>query len=154
DLAQALVSPGRAERRADLDRRAQRDSPGKPRRGRAAPPYRSGVSGISPVGAPQRARQCRARGASRRRVPARQPHQSLSAAARARPQRALRCAPTGNVDDEAAEEIMKLLLRMRERGATIVIATHDRRMIERYGTRVLRLEQGALIRDLARAAEP
>ncbi len=62
--------------------------------------------------------------------------------------------PTGNVDDEAAEEIMKLLLRMRERGATIVIATHDRRMIERYGTRVLRLEQGALIRDLARAAEP
>src|SRR5581483_11169748 len=102
DLAQALVSPGRAERRADLDRRAQRDSPGKPRRGRAAPPYRSGVSGISPVGAPQHARQCRARGASRRRVPARQPHQSLSAAARARPQRALRCAPAGAFGRRAA----------------------------------------------------
>jgi len=60
--------------------------------------------------------------------------------------------PTGNVDAEAAEEIMKLLLRMRERGATILIATHDRQMIERYGTRVLRLERGALIGDLARGS--
>ena len=58
--------------------------------------------------------------------------------------------PTGNVDAEAAEEVRKLLLRLRERGATILIATHDRHMIERYGTRVLRLERGALIGDLAR----
>jgi cell division transport system ATP-binding protein len=60
--------------------------------------------------------------------------------------------PTGNVDAEAAEEVMKLLLRLRERGATILIATHDRQMIERYGTRILRLERGALIGDLARGS--
>jgi cell division transport system ATP-binding protein len=60
--------------------------------------------------------------------------------------------PTGTVDAEAAEEVKKLLLRLRERGATILIATHDRQMIERYGTRILRLERGALIGDLARGS--
>lgn len=58
--------------------------------------------------------------------------------------------PTGNVDDQAAEEIMKLFLKIRERGATVLIATHDREMIQRYGTRVFRLERGVLIRDLVR----
>jgi cell division transport system ATP-binding protein len=52
--------------------------------------------------------------------------------------------PTGNLDAEVADEIMRLLLKMRDRGAAILIATHDLGMIARYGTRVLTLQRGAL----------
>jgi cell division transport system ATP-binding protein len=52
--------------------------------------------------------------------------------------------PTGNLDAEVADEIMRLLFKMRDRGATIVIATHDLGMIARYGTRVLTLRRGVL----------
>ncbi|MGH7796883.1 MAG: cell division ATP-binding protein FtsE [Candidatus Binatia bacterium] len=52
--------------------------------------------------------------------------------------------PTGNLDAEVADEIMRLLLKMRDRGATILIATHDLGMIARYGTRVLGLQRGVL----------
>ena len=52
--------------------------------------------------------------------------------------------PTGNLDPEMADEIMRLLLRMRERGATILVATHDLGMIDRYGTRVISLHRGEL----------
>jgi cell division transport system ATP-binding protein len=52
--------------------------------------------------------------------------------------------PTGNLDAEVADEIMRLLFKMRDRGTTIVIATHDLGMIARYGTRVLSLQRGML----------
>ena len=52
--------------------------------------------------------------------------------------------PTGNLDAEVADEIMRLLFKMRDRGATILIATHDLGIIARYGTRVLTLQRGAL----------
>jgi cell division transport system ATP-binding protein len=55
--------------------------------------------------------------------------------------------PTGNLDSEMADEIMRLLLRMRDRGATVMIATHDLGIIDRYGTRVLSLERGVLTHD-------
>ncbi|MGH7852119.1 MAG: cell division ATP-binding protein FtsE [Candidatus Binatia bacterium] len=52
--------------------------------------------------------------------------------------------PTGNLDVDTADEIMRLLLRMRDRGATVIIATHDYGIMERYGTRVISLHQGML----------
>jgi cell division transport system ATP-binding protein len=52
--------------------------------------------------------------------------------------------PTGNLDADTGDEIMRLLLRMRERGATVIIATHDYGIIERYGTRVISLQRGKL----------
>ncbi len=55
--------------------------------------------------------------------------------------------PTGNIDDEMAEEIMRLFLKIRDRGATIVVATHDRAMVKRYGTRALYLQRGVLTDD-------
>jgi cell division transport system ATP-binding protein len=55
--------------------------------------------------------------------------------------------PTGNLDAEAADETMRLLLRMRERGATVVIATHDFAIVDRYATRVLSLQLGVLADD-------
>jgi len=55
--------------------------------------------------------------------------------------------PTGNIDDDMAAEIMRLFLKIRDRGATIIIATHDRTMIQRYGTRAVFLRRGMLIDD-------
>ena len=57
--------------------------------------------------------------------------------------------PTGNIDDETAGEIMGLLVRIRDRGATILIATHDRQIIGRYGSRLILLDRGVLVDDLA-----
>jgi cell division transport system ATP-binding protein len=61
--------------------------------------------------------------------------------------------PTGNIDAEMAKEIMQLFLKIRERGATIVVATHDRSMVARYGTRSLYLQRGVLTDDYTRTAK-
>ena len=50
--------------------------------------------------------------------------------------------PTGNIDEETAGEIMGLLVQIRARGATILIATHDRQIIRRYGSRLILLDHG------------
>jgi cell division transport system ATP-binding protein len=55
--------------------------------------------------------------------------------------------PTGNLDGDRAEEIMKLFLRIRERGSTLVVASHDTGLLKRYGTRVLSLRRGRLEHD-------
>ncbi len=64
--------------------------------------------------------------------------------------------PTGNLDDRAAEETMRLFLKIRDRGTTLVIASHHFDLIKRYGTRIISLRQGCLVDDLERvkAAEP
>ncbi|MEM6456681.1 MAG: cell division ATP-binding protein FtsE [Acidobacteriota bacterium] len=55
--------------------------------------------------------------------------------------------PTGNLDPGLSEEILRLLLTIHRRGTTIVLATHDRSLIERVGGRVLTLADGSLIDD-------
>ena len=55
--------------------------------------------------------------------------------------------PTGNIGDEVAEEIVQLFLKIRDRGATVVIATHHRALIQRYGTRMIKLERGFVMDD-------
>ena len=60
--------------------------------------------------------------------------------------------PTGNLDAEVAEETMRLLFKIRDKGATIVVATHDLNLINRYGTRVILLQRGALADDLMLAS--
>jgi cell division transport system ATP-binding protein len=50
--------------------------------------------------------------------------------------------PTGNLDPEMAAEIMKLFLDVNARGTTVLVATHDRDMIQRMGKRVIALEKG------------
>ncbi|HYA30339.1 MAG TPA: ATP-binding cassette domain-containing protein [Acidobacteriota bacterium] len=59
--------------------------------------------------------------------------------------------PTGNLDADAAHECLRLLFKIRDRGATVVVATHDLDLVNRYGTRVLWLRQGELIDDLHRS---
>jgi cell division transport system ATP-binding protein len=61
--------------------------------------------------------------------------------------------PTGNLDAETAHETMKLFVRIRERGTTIVIASHDLELIKRYGSRVIALRQGRVADDLHRVMD-
>ena len=52
--------------------------------------------------------------------------------------------PTGSLDSEAADFIFDLLKRFHTRGATVVIATHDRELIKKAGDRVVHLNSGRL----------
>jgi cell division transport system ATP-binding protein len=58
--------------------------------------------------------------------------------------------PTGNLDPELALEIMALLFDIHARGTTVVVATHDRTLIERFHHRVITLDRGTL-REVAAA---
>jgi cell division transport system ATP-binding protein len=55
--------------------------------------------------------------------------------------------PTGNLDAEMAEEIMRLFLKIHERGTTMLVATHDRAFLSLFQPRVISLEQGRLAGD-------
>jgi cell division transport system ATP-binding protein len=55
--------------------------------------------------------------------------------------------PTGNIDPETSVGIMQLLVRINRTGTTVLIATHDREMVNRMRRRVLQLDGGRLIRD-------
>jgi cell division transport system ATP-binding protein len=55
--------------------------------------------------------------------------------------------PTGNLDPERTLEVMDLLYGANARGTTVVVATHDRTLLERYKKRVVLLERGRLVSD-------
>ena len=55
--------------------------------------------------------------------------------------------PTGNLDDETAAEIMKMLYEINSNGTTIIMVTHDHSIIESSGKRVIRIENGKVISD-------
>jgi cell division transport system ATP-binding protein len=52
--------------------------------------------------------------------------------------------PTGNLDEDSADVILNLLKRFHIRGATIIIATHDKELIRKAGRRVIHLKQGRI----------
>ena len=52
--------------------------------------------------------------------------------------------PTGNLDPDLALDIMNLFREMNARGTTVLVATHDRELIQRVGRRVVALEHGHL----------
>jgi cell division transport system ATP-binding protein len=56
--------------------------------------------------------------------------------------------PTGNLDPDLSWEIMRLFLEVNLRGTTVILATHDRDLIQRIGKRVITLEKGQLLSDV------
>ncbi|HEV8110577.1 MAG TPA: cell division ATP-binding protein FtsE [Burkholderiales bacterium] len=52
--------------------------------------------------------------------------------------------PTANLDAESAALILEVFVGFNQVGVTVLIATHDRSLVERYGRRVLRLEEGRI----------
>ena len=52
--------------------------------------------------------------------------------------------PTANLDAESAARILEIFVAFNQVGVTVLIATHDQSLVERYGERVLRLADGRL----------
>ena len=57
--------------------------------------------------------------------------------------------PTGNLDPESSWEIVHLLSRINRGGTTVVVATHDKVIVDAVRHRVVALQAGAIVRDQA-----
>lgn len=55
--------------------------------------------------------------------------------------------PTGNLDPETSGGIMELLEEINRRGTTVVMATHNREIVDRMRKRVVAIEHGRIVRD-------
>ena len=55
--------------------------------------------------------------------------------------------PTGNLDPQNSRGIMDLLERINRTGTTVLVATHDREMVDKMRRRVIALDKGVLTRD-------
>jgi cell division transport system ATP-binding protein len=55
--------------------------------------------------------------------------------------------PTGNLDPDTSIGIMQLLYRIQRTGTTVLMATHDREMVDKMRRRVVALEDGRIVRD-------
>jgi len=58
--------------------------------------------------------------------------------------------PTGNLDPISSLEIVQLLIRINELGTTVVLASHDKDIVDKVNKRVLVLEKGKIIADYAK----
>ena len=76
--------------------------------------------------------------------------QQRTAIARAlvnRPRVLIADEPTGNLDPVTSWEIIKLLVRVREMGTTLIIATHNAEIVNALRQRVVHLDHGSIVRD-------
>ena len=55
--------------------------------------------------------------------------------------------PTGNLDPRNSQEIMEVLDAINNRGTTVMVATHDRAIVDAMKKRVIHLENGVIVRD-------
>jgi cell division transport system ATP-binding protein len=58
--------------------------------------------------------------------------------------------PTGNLDPATTVGIMRILDRINRTGTTVVMATHDQRIVDAMRRRVVELDHGSMVRDDAR----
>lgn len=66
-----------------------------------------------------------------------------------RPHVILADEPTGNLDPFHTQEIIRLLIKINEMGTTVILATHNKEIVNNLGKRVITLEEGQIIRDQA-----
>lgn len=55
--------------------------------------------------------------------------------------------PTGNLDPNTSEEIMKALIDINAKGTTVIVSTHDRYIVDKLKKRVICMQSGSLISD-------
>jgi cell division transport system ATP-binding protein len=55
--------------------------------------------------------------------------------------------PTGNLDVSLTDSILQLLFDANARGATVIVATHDRSLLQRYQRRTIQLQRGKVVAD-------
>ena len=61
--------------------------------------------------------------------------------------------PTGNLDPETSWDIMDIFTRINRAGTTIVMATHDKAIVDTMRRRVIAIEDGRIVRDEARGGD-
>ena len=64
-----------------------------------------------------------------------------------RPEVIIADEPTGNLDPFHTSEIIKLLEKINQLGTTVLLATHDREVINGIEKRVITLDKGHIVRD-------
>jgi len=64
-----------------------------------------------------------------------------------RPRIILADEPTGNLDMVNSYDVVKLLTKINELGTTVILATHNREVVNGIGKRVISMEKGKIIRD-------
>ena len=55
--------------------------------------------------------------------------------------------PTGNLDPDRSLELMSLLVRINELGTTVVVVTHEKDLVDRFGKRVITIDAGHVVND-------
>ena len=55
--------------------------------------------------------------------------------------------PTGNLDPGRSLEIMTLLVKINQLGTTVVVVTHEKDLVNKFGKRVITIDQGRIIND-------
>ncbi len=64
-----------------------------------------------------------------------------------RPEVILADEPTGNLDPLTGWDIVQLLVKINQLGTTVVLASHDKDVVNKVGKRVVTLDQGRIVRD-------
>ena len=55
--------------------------------------------------------------------------------------------PTGNLDPDTSDELMEIFQQINETGTTIIMATHDKRIVNNMYNRVIALRNGEIVCD-------
>lgn len=76
---------------------------------------------------------------------------ALARALVSKPDLILADEPTGNVDPQMGEKIMKLFVELNKLGAAVIVATHDLQLVDALGRRTMQLDGGRLVEDAAPA---
>lgn len=79
---------------------------------------------------------------------------AIARAVIAKPDLLIADEPTGNVDPEIGARLLRLFAEMNRMGATVLIATHDVKLIKTVSARTLQLQDGRLTEDRTAAAQP
>ena len=64
-----------------------------------------------------------------------------------RPKYLIADEPTGNLDPNTSEDIMKLLLDVNAKGTTVIVSTHDKDIVNKLKKRVICMDHGEMIND-------
>ncbi len=64
-----------------------------------------------------------------------------------RPEVIIADEPTGNLDPLNTWEVIKLLMKINELGSTVILATHDKEIVNTLGQRVITLDGGKVVKD-------
>jgi cell division transport system ATP-binding protein len=72
---------------------------------------------------------------------------SLARAVIHRPRVLIADEPTGNLDPISTLDIVKLLLKINSFGTTVILATHDKSVVDKLNRRVILMDRGRIVRD-------